>query len=57
LLEHVPCATAGEAAAAAQKELQRIEHSSWVRTVPDLQGCHFFACGGWSMRLTLMPWE
>jgi hypothetical protein len=55
-VEHVPCATAEVAAgAAAHRELKRIEHVSWVRTVPDLQGCRFYASGGWEMRLTLMP--
>jgi hypothetical protein len=51
-VEHVPKAVAGEESVAA---LKRIEHSSWFLAVPDLQRCHFYASGGWSMRLTLRP--
>jgi hypothetical protein len=54
--EHVPSAVAGEAAREESvSPLLRIGHSSWFLTVPDLQRCHFYAVGGFLMRLTLTP--
>jgi hypothetical protein len=55
-VEHVSSAVAGEAESDEPvAPLKRIEHPSWVLTVPDLQRCHLHVSAGEHLQLTLMP--